>query len=73
MALSIVRRNAARVLTARTSPRDGLYALASAWQASSGGNVRTFERPAAPAAGDANQSTDAVAEPPYWPDGPSAA
>jgi hypothetical protein len=73
VALSIVRRNDARVLTTRTSPRDGLYALASAWQASTSGNVRRFERPEAPASSDANQSTEAAAEPPYWPDGPSAA
>ena len=34
----------------RPSSRDGLYALASAWQASNGSNVRPFTRPAAPAA-----------------------
>jgi hypothetical protein len=73
VALSIVRRNDARILSMRTSPRDGLYALASAWQASNGANVRPFGRPATPASTDANQSTEAAAEPPYWPDGPSAA
>lgn len=73
MALSIVRRNDARI-PMRTSPRDGLYALASAWQASNGASsIRPFGRPATPASSDANQSTEAAAEPPYWPDGPSAA
>lgn len=74
MALSIVRRNDARVPAMRTSPRDGLYALASAWHASNDANVRRFERPAAAAATETSQGADATAEPPpYWPDGPSAA
>ena len=72
MALSIVHRTEARVLTMRPSSRDGLYTLASAWQASTGSNVRPFTRPAAPSAA-APGEPEAAAEPPYWPDGPSAA
>jgi hypothetical protein len=72
VALSIVPRTEARILTMRPSSRDGLYALASAWQASTESNVRPFARPAArPAA--APDETAAAPEPPYWPDGPSAA
>jgi hypothetical protein len=73
VALSIVRRNDPRILAMRPSPRDGLYALASAWHASNDANVRPFGRPAAPPAGDTSEGSDATAEPPYWPDGPSAA
>jgi hypothetical protein len=67
-------RPEARILSMRPSSRDGLYALASAWQASNGStNVRPFTRPpsTAPAASDAGATADAP--PPYWPDGPSAA
>ncbi len=72
MALSIVPRTEARVLTMRPSSRDGLYALASAWQASTGSNVRPFARPSAPPA-TAPGEPETPSEPPYWPDGPSAA
>lgn len=72
MALSIVPRTEARILTMRPSSRDGLYALASAWQASTGSNVRPFARPAAQPA-TASGEPEATSEPPYWPDGPSAA
>ncbi len=74
MSLAIFPRPVAR-LTTRPS-RDGLYALASAWHASTNeSNVRPFARPAAPAAAAATPAADAAeAEPPpYWPDGPSAA
>jgi hypothetical protein len=72
VALSIVPRTEARILTMRPSSRAGLYTLASAWQASTGSNVRPFARPAAtPAAAPGEPEPDA--EPPYWPDGPSAA
>ena len=57
----------------RPSSRDGLYALASAWQASNGSNVRPFTRPAAPAATSQDQDGKAPEPPLYWPDGPSAA
>ena len=57
----------------RPSSRDGLYALASAWQASNGSNVRPFTRPAAPAASRRDQGGSAPEPPLYWPDGPSAA
>ena len=73
MALAIVPRPAARVLTMRPASRDGLYALASAWQASTDSNVRPFARPASPS-GASGEPADAASEPPpYWPDGPSAA
>jgi hypothetical protein len=65
-------RHEARVLAMRPSPRGGLYTLASAWQATHESNVRPFARPTTPAnPGEAESSVDA--EPPYWPDGPSAA
>ena len=64
-------RPEARVLAMRPSPRGGLYTLASAWQASNEPNVRPFARPTAAAPGEPESSSDA--EPPYWPDGPSAA
>ena len=74
MALTIVPAPEARVLSMRPSSRDGLYALASAWQASNESNVRPFARPAAGLRPSADQPGSAAAEPPpYWPDGPSAA
>lgn len=71
MALTIVPKREGRVLSMRPSPRDGLYALASAW-ASSERNVRTFPAKPAPAAGE-NPDRQAPARPGEWPDGPSAA
>jgi hypothetical protein len=69
--LTIVPKREGRVLSMRPSPRDGLYALASAW-ASSERSARTCEaKPAAAAAG--KPGTDAPAGPDVWPDGPSAA
>jgi hypothetical protein len=57
----------------RPSSRDGLGALAAAWQATQGPTVRPFARVVATApAADAPRS-ERGAEPPYWPDGPSAA
>jgi hypothetical protein len=56
----------------RPSSRGGLYALASAWQASNESNVRPFTRPA-PAATSQDQDGNAPEPPLYWPDGPSAA
>ena len=73
MASSTFPRTAARILPMRPSSRDGLYALASAWQASSEPQVRPFRRstsPAPPSSGPADASPD---DSPYWPDGPSAA
>jgi hypothetical protein len=64
-------RPEARVLAMRPSPRGGLYTLASAWQASNESNVRPFAKPSAAAAGEPEASSEP--EPPYWPDGPSAA
>ena len=72
MALSIVHRSEARVLAMRPSSRDGLGALAAAWQATQGPSVRAFAPVAGTRPADA-PSSDAAAEPPYWPDGPSAA
>ena len=74
MALSIFPRPAARVLAMRPASRDGLYALASAWQASTTeSNVRPFARPSAPAAASGEPAAAAPEPPLYWPDGPSAA
>jgi len=73
MALSTDSRTGARILTMRPASRDGLYALAAAWQASTEPSVRPFRRPSAPASsapGGADASSD---DSPYWPDGPSAA
>ncbi len=72
MALSIVPRSDARVIAMRPSSRDGLGALAAAWRATQGPSVRPFAPVAGAPAADARTS-DAAAEPPYWPDGPSAA
>ena len=73
MALTIVPKREARVLSMRPSQRDGLYALASAW-ASSERSVRPFQaKPtAAPAPGE-NPDNEAPAGSDWWPDGPSAA
>ena len=73
MSLEIFPRREARVLAMRRSSRDGLYALASAWQASTESNVRPFARPAAPAADGDAAGSSAPEPPPYWPDGPTAA
>ena len=71
MALTIVPKREGRVLSMRPSPRDGLYALASAW-ASSERSVRPFPaKPGAPT-GD-NPDNEAPAGRDDWPDGPSAA
>lgn len=73
MALSTDSRSGARILTMRPASRDGLYALASAWQASTERSVRPFRRPSEPAA-TAPEGADASSDdPPCWPDGPSAA
>ncbi len=70
MALSLVSRSGARTTTLRPSSRDGLRTLAAAWQATQEPTVRPAPRlvPAAEA-----RPTDGPDEPPYWPDGPSAA
>ena len=73
VALTNFPRPEARVLSMRPSSRDGLYALASAWQASNESNVRPFARPSAPASAGSDQAAAASEPPPYWPDGPSAA
>jgi hypothetical protein len=71
VALTIVPKREGRVLSMRPSPRDGLYALASAW-ASSERSVSTFQAKPAAASGE-NPDNEAPAGPDYWPDGPSAA
>lgn len=72
MALTIVPKREGRVLSMRPSPRDGLYALASAW-ASSERSTRTFQaKPGAAAAGE-SADNEAPSGPDYWPEGPSAA
>lgn len=73
MALTNFPRPEARILSMRPSSRDGLYALASAWQASNDSNVRPFTRPSAPASARSGQGGAQVGPPRYWPDGPSAA
>ncbi|HWJ56565.1 MAG TPA: hypothetical protein VNR90_10095 [Vicinamibacterales bacterium] len=73
MALTNFPRPEARVLSMRRSSRDGLYALASAWQASNESNVRPFPRPSAPPTAGSSQGATSGEQPPYWPDGPSAA
>ena len=73
VALTNFPRPEARVLSMRPSSRDGLYALASAWQASNASNVRPFARPSTPASAGSDQGTTTGEQPPYWPDGPSAA
>jgi hypothetical protein len=73
VALTIVPRPEARVLSMRPSSRDGLYALASAWQASNGSNIRPFARPSTPSSAGADQRASDADASPYWPDGPSAA
>jgi hypothetical protein len=60
-----------RVIAMRPSARDGLGVLAAAWQATQGATVRPFARVVATAPADAPRAERA--EPPYWPDGPSAA
>ena len=72
MPLSLVPRSEARVIAMRPSSRDGLGALAAAWRATQGPSVRPFTPVAGTPSAQA-PSSDAAAEPPYWPDGPSAA
>ena len=72
MALSLVPRADARVIAMRPSSRDGLGALAAAWRATQQPTVRPFARVAGTPPADAPPSA-AGDEPPYWPDGPSAA
>jgi hypothetical protein len=73
MALSTDSRTGARILAMRPASRDGLYALASAWQASIDPNVRPIRRPIA-ADSSAPRGADAASDDsPWWPDGPSAA
>jgi hypothetical protein len=69
--LTIVPKREGRVLSMRPSPRDGLYALASAW-ASSERSLRTFQTKPAAATGE-RADNETPAGPDYWPDGPSAA
>ena len=72
MTLNRGSRPEARVLTMRPATRAGLYTLASAWHVTQESNVRPFvRRPAQATHGEAESSVNA--EPPYWPDGPSAA
>jgi hypothetical protein len=74
VALTNSPRPEGRVLSMRPSSREGLYALASAWQASNQSNVRPFARPSAPVVpGGKDQGSVAPEPPPYWPDGPTAA
>ncbi len=73
MALTIVPRPEARILSMRPSSRDGLYALASAWQASNGSNIRPFARPSTPSSPGSDQGAAGADSSPSWPDGPSAA
>jgi len=72
VAASIVPLSDSRVIAMRPSSREGLGALAAAWQATQGPTVRPFARVAVTPAPDAPRS-ERVAEPPYWPDGPAAA
>jgi hypothetical protein len=51
--------------------RDGLYALASAWH-HAGAEVHPFVRPARPAGAPATRAFERP-EPPFVPEGPSAA
>jgi hypothetical protein len=60
-----------RVLPMRPARGEGLYALASAWRAS-GGSVHPFVRPARAQQANATLAFDRP-EPPYLPDGPTAA
>jgi hypothetical protein len=73
MALSTDSRSGARILTMRPPARDGLYALASAWHASTEPSVRPFRRPSAPVATAPSGADASADDPPCWPDGPSAA
>ena len=70
MALSLVPGSDARTVAMRPSSRDGLRALAAAWRATREPNVRPFARVAPQAEAPPSDASD---EPPYWPDGPSAA
>jgi hypothetical protein len=70
VALFLVPRSEARPIAMRPSSRDGLRALAAAWRATQAPGERPLVRvgPRADA-----PSPDGGNEPPYWPDGPSAA
>jgi hypothetical protein len=70
VALSLVPGSEARTVAMRPSSRDGLSALAAAWRATREPTVRPFARVAPPAEASPKDAGD---EPPYWPDGPSAA
>jgi hypothetical protein len=72
VALSLVRRSDGRTSTTPPSSRDGLRTLAAAWRATQEpAKVQPFARVGGPPPADAPPSD--AAEPPYWPDGPSAA
>jgi hypothetical protein len=70
VALSLVSRSGARTTALRPSSRDGLRDLAAAWRATQASTERPVPRLVS--AADARPSDDRD-EPPYWPDGPSAA
>jgi hypothetical protein len=67
VALSLVSRSAPRTTAMQPSSRDGLRALAAAWQTTQESAVRPVPRVVSSPASDGRD------EPPYWPDGPSAA
>lgn len=75
MALTLVPR----AIALRPSSRDGLRGLAAAWrvtQAPAAGRPapRVVTAPAGASLSDTDASlSETGAEPPYWPDGPSAA
>ena len=73
MALSLVPGSEARRVSMRPSSRDGLRALAAAWQASNQSNIRPFARRAVQAPSSPEPDRGAPEPPLYWPDGPSAA
>ena len=72
MALSLVPRTEARPVSSRPSARDGLSSLAAAWRATQQPGTRAVSRVVTTAPTDTSVS-GTVDEPPYWPDGPSAA
>jgi hypothetical protein len=72
MSLSLVHRSESRAPSAGSPSGHGLQLLALAWQASRGELGHTSSTTSTPvprASRPAGQAT----EPPYWPDGPSAA
>jgi hypothetical protein len=72
VALSLIHRSDSRVPAARSSSRHALHLLASAWQGSKG-EQRQVPTPMSTSLPDASRPVADAAEPPYWPDGPSAA